>query len=109
MSKLTLAAMVSALLLSACVSGGPTVGDYAMGDDSAALNAGRNRAEAQVSRAQLEQHRRQRTDVSEEMDLAEKKRRNKHAGLRDNMGTVAAGAATVTGVAGAVKAIGSWF
>ena len=107
--KLTLAAVLSAFLLSACVSGGTTVGDYAMGDDSAALNASRNRAESQVSRAELEQHRRQRTDVSEEIDLAEKKRKAKHSGLRDNMGTVAAGAATVTGVAGAIKAIGSWF
>ncbi|MBR5939837.1 MAG: hypothetical protein IKZ88_01145 [Neisseriaceae bacterium] len=107
--KLTLAAVLSAFLLSACVSGGMTTGDMAMGDDSAALNASRNRAESQVSRAELEQHRRQRTDVSEELDLAEKKRRAKHSGLRDNMGTVAAGAATVTGVAGAIKAIGSWF
>ena len=108
--KLTVAAVLSVFLLSACVSdGGLGVGDYAMGDDSAAINAGRNRAEAQVSRAQLEQHRRQRTNVSEEIDLAEKKRKAKHSGMRDNMGTVAAGAATVTGVAGAVKAIGSWF
>ena len=106
----SLAILLAATLgLSACVTGGPTVGNYAMGDDSAVLNASRNRAESQVSRAELEQHRRQRTDVSEELDLAEKKRRSQHAGIRDNMGTVSQGASTVTGVAGAIKAIGSWF
>ena len=44
--------------LAACTSPN-SVGNLAIGDDSAAINAGRNRAEAQVSRAQLEQHRRQ--------------------------------------------------
>ena len=100
--------VLSTFLLTACVSG-PSVADYGIGDDSAAVNAGRNRAESQVSQAELEQHRRQRADVSEEMDLEEKKRTNKHRALRDNMGTTREAAATVTGVAGAVKAIGSWF
>lgn len=108
--KLTVAAVLSVFLLSACVSdGGLGVGDYAMGDDSAAINAGRNRAEAQVSRAQLEQHRRQRANVSEEMDLAEKKRKSKHGAMRDNMNTVLGGAVTVLGVVGAAKAVGSMF
>ena len=52
--------LMIALALSACTSPGQSVGDYAIGDDNAAINAGRNRKEAQISRAQLEQHRRRR-------------------------------------------------
>lgn len=48
-----------AVLLAACASEN-SVGNYAIGDDSAAIKAGRNRAEAQISRAELAQHRRQR-------------------------------------------------
>ncbi|MBR0129239.1 MAG: hypothetical protein IJM09_05430 [Neisseriaceae bacterium] len=109
MKKLTIVAVLSAFVLSACVATGPGVNDMAIGDDSIAINQGRNRAEAQVSRAQLEQHRRQRANASEEMDLAEKKRQSKHAALRDNMGTALGGAVTVLGVVGAAKAVGSMF
>lgn len=63
------------------------VGDYAIGDDSTAIKQGRNRASAQLSRAELEQHRRQRTNVSEELDLESKKRRAQRDELNDNMGT----------------------
>lgn len=63
-------------LLTGCVASGPSVGDYAIGDDSAAIKGGRNRAEAQLSKAELEQHRRQRQNVSEEIDLEAKKRQN---------------------------------
>ena len=41
-----------AVLLAACVSEN-SVGNYAIGDDSAAIKAGRNRVEAQISRAEL--------------------------------------------------------
>ena len=44
-----------AVLLAACASEN-SVGNYAIGDDSAAIKAGRNRAEAQISRAELAQH-----------------------------------------------------
>ena len=83
--------------LAACASPN-SVGNYAIGDDSAAISAGRNRAEAQVSRAQLEQHRRQRANVSEEIDLERKKRKNQHEGIRDTMGTAAGGIGLIHGI-----------
>ena len=54
----------------------PTVASYGAGSDSAAIRTGRNRSDAILTEAELEQHRRQRTNVSEEMDLEAKKRRN---------------------------------
>lgn len=87
---LTPACIVAVALLSGCMatgSGGSSVGDYAMGDDSAAIKQGRNRASAQVSRSELEQHRRQRTNVSEELDLEDKKRRNKKRQVDGTLGT----------------------
>lgn len=75
--KLSMIVLASAALLSGCMattSGGGSVGDYAIGDDSTAIKQGRNRASAQLSRAELEQHRRQRTNVSEELDLESKKK-----------------------------------
>ena len=65
-----------ASLLTGCVASGPSVGDYAIGDDSAAIKGGRNRKEAQLSKAEVEQHRRQRQSTSEEIDLEAKKRQN---------------------------------
>jgi hypothetical protein len=59
-----------ASLLTGCVASGPSVGDYAIGDDSAAIKGGRNR------KAEMEQHRRQRQNTSEEIDLEAKKRQN---------------------------------
>lgn len=75
--KKTLLILSAVIALSACTSNG-SVSNYAIGDDSAAIKAGRNRAEAQLSRAELEQHRRQRTNVSEELALEREKRANKH-------------------------------
>lgn len=49
--KALAASLMIALALSACTSPGQSVGDYAIGDDNAAINAGRNRKEAQISRA----------------------------------------------------------
>jgi putative cheA signal transduction histidine kinase len=45
------------VLLAACASES-SVANYAIGDDSVAIKAGRNRAEAQISCAELAQHRR---------------------------------------------------
>lgn len=45
------------VLLAACAFEN-SVGNYAIGDDSTAIKAGRNRAEAQISRVELAQHRR---------------------------------------------------
>ena len=53
----------------------PTVANYGIGSDSAAIRAGRNRSDAIITQSELDQHRRQRTNVSEEMDLEAKKRR----------------------------------
>lgn len=108
MKKSLVALSVSVLVLTGCATGG-TVGDYGMGDDSAAIKSGRNKASAQLSRAELEQHRRQRTNVSEELDLESQKRRNKRNEINDNMGTAARAVGLVGGVAGTAALIKSWF
>lgn len=63
-NKLALVLLTS-IIVTGCAAQGSSVGDLAIGDDSAAIKAGRNRASAQLSRAELEQHRRQRQNVSE--------------------------------------------
>lgn len=108
MKNMLIVLTASAVLLTGCATGG-SVGDMAIGDDSTAVKAGRNRAEAQLSRAELEQHRRQRTNVSEEIDLESKKRQNKRNEIGGTMGTIIGGAATIGAVAGTVKMLGSWF
>ena len=108
MKKGLLALTLTAVVLTGCATGG-SVGDYAMGDDSAAIKAGRNRESAQLSRAELEQHRRQRTNVSEELDLEQKKRSNKQQQVGGAMGTIIGGAATVGAVAGTVHLLKSIF
>lgn len=50
--KKTLLILSAVIALSACTSNG-SVSNYAIGDDSAAIKAGRNRAEAQLSRAEI--------------------------------------------------------
>ena len=87
MKNVLIVLTASAVLLTGCATGG-SVGDMAIGDDSTAVKAGRNRAEAQLSRSELEQHRRQRTNVSEELDLEQKKRSNKQQQVGGAMGTV---------------------
>lgn len=69
MKKTIAALLLSSLVVTGCATQGSSVGDLAIGDDSAAIKAGRNRASAQLSRAELEQHRRQRANVSEELAL----------------------------------------
>lgn len=87
MKKFLLVPVLTALFLTACATAPDnSVSNYAPGDDSAALKAGRNRASAQLSQAELEQHRRQRTNVSEEMDLEEKKRQHKTNQIKDAVG-----------------------
>ncbi|MDO4794407.1 MAG: hypothetical protein Q4A28_00480 [Brachymonas sp.] len=89
--QLSMIVLASTALLGGCMAttsgGGGSVGEYAIGDDSTVIKKGRNRASAQLSRAELEQHRRQRTNVSEELDLEAKKRRMQRDELHDNMGT----------------------
>lgn len=87
--QLSMIVLASTVLLGGCMAttGGGSVGEYAIGDDSTVIKKGRNRASAQLSRAELEQHRRQRTNVSEELDLEAKKRRMQRDELHDNMGT----------------------
>lgn len=104
MKKASLTALAAVLMLAACASGN-SAGNYAMGDDSAAINAGRNRQSAQVSRAQLEQHRRQRANTSEELALEEQKRRNKHGGIRDTMETTSGGLGVINQTIGTIRNI----
>lgn len=106
--KKTLLILSAVIALSACTSNG-SVSNYAIGDDSAAIKAGRNRAEAQLSRAELEQHRRQRTNVSEELALEREKRANKHDAVREGMGTAAGGLGLLNGVLGTVSHIKAVF
>ena len=108
MKNVLIVLTASAVLLTGCATGG-SVGDMAIGDDSTAVKAGRNRAEAQSSRSELEQHRRQRTNVSEELDLEQKKRSNKQQQVGGAMGTIIGGAATVGAVAGTVHLLKSIF
>ena len=106
--KKTLLILSAVIALSACTSNG-SVSNYAIGDDSAAIKAGRNRAEAQLSRAELEQHRRQRTNVSEELALEREKRANKHDAVREGRGTAAGGLGLLNGVLGTVSHIKAVF
>ena len=101
-------AAMCAVLLAACASEN-SVGNYAIGDDSAAIKAGRNRAEARISRAELAQHRRQRQNVSEELALEREKRANKNDALRQGMGTAAGGLMLLNGVVGTVGVLKSVF
>lgn len=107
LKNISVVAMCTVLLV-ACASEN-SVGNYAIGDDSAAIKAGRNRAEAQVSRAELAQHRRQRQNVSEELALEREKRANKNDALRQGMGTAAGGLMLLNGVVGTVGVLKSVF
>ena len=90
------------IALTGCASSG-SVGNYAIGDDNVAINAGRNRASAQISRAQLDQHRRQRQNVSEELALEREKRPNAHNAVRENLTTGAATIGVIGGAAGLIR------
>ncbi len=73
-SRSTLAAITLFPCLTGCT--GPSVASLGMGSDSAAIRSARNREDAVISEAELTQHRRQRQNVSEEMDLEQKKTGN---------------------------------
>ena len=90
------------IALTGCASSG-SVGNYAIGADNVAINAGRNRASAQISRAQLDQHRRQRQNVSEELALEREKRANAHNAVRENLTTGAATIGIIGGAAGLIR------
>ena len=90
------------IALTGCASSG-SVGNYAIGDDNVAINAGRNRASGQISRAQLDQHRRQRQNVSEELALEREKRANAHNAVRENLTTGAATIGIIGGAAGLIR------
>ena len=96
------------VLLAACASES-SVANYAIGDDSVAIKAGRNRAEAQISCAELAQHRRQRQNVSEELALECEKCANKNVAIRQGMGTAAGGLMLLNGVVGTVGVLKSVF
>lgn len=78
------AALFIAPFLTGCT--GPTVASLGMGSDSAAIRSARNREDAVISEAELTQHRRQRQNVSEEMDLEQKKTGNMLNNASSGMG-----------------------
>ena len=80
--------LLTSIIVTGCAAQGSSVGDLAIGDDSAAIKAGRNRASAQLSRAELEQHRRQ---------------------INGAMGTAAGAVGLIGGIAGTAAAIKAWF
>ena len=104
-----IALVLTAFITTGCATSGSSVDDLAVGDDSAAIKAGRNRKEAQLSRAELEQHRRQRANVSEELALERVKRANKRDQINGAMGTAAGAVGLVGGIAGTAALIKSWF
>lgn len=92
-----LSLLLAIATLFSCATGGPpTAGQYAMGSDSAAIKGARNQRASITSQAELNQHRTQRQNVSEEMDLDEKKRSSSLSPLR----TVSEGAGLVRGILG---------
>lgn len=109
MQKTIAALLLSSLVVTGCATQGSSVGDLAIGDDSAAIKAGRNRASAQLSRAELEQHRRQRANVSEELALEREKRANKRDQINGAMGTAAGAVGLIGGIAGTAALIKAWF
>lgn len=78
----TLSMACSVILLSTLLTGcvatppGPSVASLGMGSDAAAINAGRGRADAQMTRAQAEQYSLQQQIISQEMALEQQKRQN---------------------------------
>ena len=104
-----IALVLTAFITTGCATSGSSVCDLAVGDDSAAIKAGRNRKEAQLSRAELEQHRRQRANVSEELALEREKRANNRDQINGAMGTAAGAVGLVGGIAGTAALIKSWF
>ena len=75
----------------------PTVANYNMGSDSAAIRAGRNRSDAIITQSELDQHRRQRTNVSEEMDLENKKRQQSRDAQNQTLSTLQQGSSLIRG------------
>lgn len=109
MKKTIAVLLLSSMVVTGCTTQGNSVGDMAIGDDSAAIKAGRNRASARLSRAELEQHRRQRANVSEELALEREKRANKRDKVNGAMGTAAEAVGLVGSIAGTAALLRSWF
>ena len=101
--------VLTAFIATGCTTSGSSVGDIAIGSDSAAIKACRNRKEAQLSRAELEQHRRQRANVSEELALEREKRANKRDQINGAMGTAAGAVGLIGGIAATAGMIKSIF
>lgn len=75
-NKIILVVAISTLCLNSCTTGGPTVASLGAGSDAAYLNSTRGRSDAQISEQQARQYSRQRSQVSEEMQLEQQKRSN---------------------------------
>ncbi len=69
---------------------GPSVASQGPGSDTAYVNAGRGRADAQVTKDQADQYDRQRQQVKGEMDLEQAKRDQSTKNVKDTIGTIGA-------------------
>lgn len=92
MSRKILMISLAAVSLGGCAMTppGPSVASQGPGSDTAYINAGRGRADAQVTKDQADQYNRQREQVKGEMDLEQAKRDQSTKNIRDTISTVGA-------------------
>jgi hypothetical protein len=82
--------LMTACLISGCAMTppGPSVASQGPGSDTAYINAGRGRADAQVTKDQADQYERQRQQVKGEMDLEQAKRNQTTNNIKDTISTI---------------------
>lgn len=84
--------VVMGFMVAACAitPPGPSVASQGPGSDTAYINAGRGRSDAQVTKDQAEQYERQRQQVKGEMDLEQAKRDQTTNNIKDTISTIGA-------------------
>lgn len=90
MSKKILVISLAMVSLGGCAMTppGPSVASQGPGSDTAYINAGRGRADAQVTKDQADQYERQRQQVKGEMDLEQAKRDQTTNNIKDTISTI---------------------
>jgi hypothetical protein len=69
---------------------GPSVASQGPGSDTAYINSGRGRSDAQITKDQADQYDRQRQQVKGEMDLEQAKRDQSTKNIKDTISTIGA-------------------